>query len=45
MFVSDYLTTKGQPAEEDFRMVEDLGFEIVAGDAASRELLAARSND
>lgn len=45
MFVSDYLTTKGQPAEEDFRMVEDLGFEIVAGDAASRELLAARSED
>ena len=44
MFVSDYLTTKGQPAEEDFRMVEDLGFEIVAGDARSRELLAARSD-
>lgn len=32
MFVSDYLTTKGQPAEDDFRMVEDLGFEIVIGD-------------
>jgi len=32
MFVSDYLTTKGQPADEDFRMVEDLGFEIVIGD-------------
>jgi biotin synthase len=29
MFVSDYLTTKGQTAEEDFRMVADLGFEIV----------------
>ncbi len=32
MFVSDYLTTKGQPAEEDFKMVRDLGFEIVTGD-------------
>jgi biotin synthase len=32
MFVSDYLTTKGQPAEDDFQMVADLGFEIVIGD-------------
>ncbi len=32
MFVSDYLTTKGQPAEDDFKMVEDLGFEIIIGD-------------
>jgi biotin synthase len=32
LFVSDYLTTKGQPAEEDYRMVEDLGFEVVVGD-------------
>ncbi|MBW3539345.1 MAG: biotin synthase BioB [Planctomycetes bacterium] len=30
MFVSDYLTTKGQTPEEDYRMIEDLGFEIVA---------------
>ncbi len=29
IFVSDYLTTKGQTAEEDFRMIENLGFEIV----------------
>jgi biotin synthase len=29
MFVSDYLTTPGQPASEDFRMIEDLGFEVV----------------
>ena len=29
MFVSDYLTTKGQPAEQDFQMIEDLGFEVV----------------
>ncbi len=32
LFVSDYLTTKGQPAEDDYRMVDDLGFEIVVGD-------------
>ncbi len=29
MFVSDYLTTKGQSPEEDFRMIADLGFEVV----------------
>ncbi len=29
LFVSDYLTTKGQTAEDDYRMIEDLGFEIV----------------
>jgi biotin synthase len=28
IFVSDYLTTQGQPPEADFRMIEDLGFEI-----------------
>lgn len=31
MFVSDYLTTKGQTPEEDFAMVEDLGFEVIVG--------------
>lgn len=30
MFVSDYLTTPGQAAEADFRMIEDLGFEVIA---------------
>jgi biotin synthase len=28
LFVSDYLTTKGQTAEDDYRMIEDLGFVI-----------------
>ncbi|GAB6165236.1 biotin synthase BioB [Thermostilla marina] len=27
LFVGDYLTTKGQPPEEDYRMLEALGFE------------------
>ncbi|MFN3652784.1 MAG: biotin synthase BioB [Armatimonadota bacterium] len=30
IFVSDYLTTAGQSAEDDFRMIADLGFEIAA---------------
>jgi biotin synthase len=29
IFVGDYLTTCGQPPEEDYRMIEALGFEIV----------------
>jgi biotin synthase len=28
MFVGDYLTTKGQPPEDDYRMIEQLGFEV-----------------
>ncbi len=28
LFVGDYLTTRGQPPEEDYRMIRDLGFEI-----------------
>ncbi|HEY3331487.1 MAG TPA: biotin synthase BioB [Capsulimonadaceae bacterium] len=29
IFVSDYLTTRGQTPQEDFQMIENLGFEIV----------------
>lgn len=29
MFVGDYLTTRGQEADEDYRMIEALGFEAV----------------
>jgi len=29
MFVGDYLTTPGQAPTEDYRMIEDLGFEVV----------------
>ena len=39
MFVSDYLTTAGQQAYDDFRMIKDLGFEITAGDYESSQLL------
>lgn len=37
MFVSDYLTTKGQDPKEDFKMVADLGFEVVTGDHISSD--------
>jgi biotin synthase len=30
IFLGDYLTTKGQPPEDDYRMIADLGFEAVA---------------
>jgi biotin synthase len=30
IFVGDYLTTRGQSPDEDYRMIEALGFEIVA---------------
>jgi len=29
IFVGDYLTTKGQAPDEDYRMIEDLGFHVV----------------
>ncbi|HBN78356.1 MAG TPA: biotin synthase BioB, partial [Planctomycetaceae bacterium] len=29
MFVSDYLTTKGQTPSEDYQIIKDLGFEVV----------------
>ncbi|TWT29379.1 Biotin synthase [Posidoniimonas corsicana] len=35
MFVGDYLTTMGQPPEEDYQMIRDLGFEIVSESEAS----------
>jgi biotin synthase len=28
IFVGDYLTTKGQPAEADYKMIEELGFTV-----------------
>ncbi|QDT64961.1 biotin synthase BioB [Calycomorphotria hydatis] len=34
MFVSDYLTTPGQAASEDFKIVQDLGFELVFADGS-----------
>jgi biotin synthase len=35
IFVGDYLTTKGQPPAEDYRMIEDLGFVVTQGEEAA----------
>lgn len=37
IFVGDYLTTGGQPPEEDYRMIEALGFEAVVDAAGAPE--------
>jgi biotin synthase len=34
VFIGDYLTTKGQPPEADYRMIEEMGF-VVTGDRQS----------
>ena len=41
IFVGDYLTTKGQAPEADYKMIEDLGFEITGGAGRTVHLLAA----
>jgi biotin synthase len=33
IFVGDYLTTKGQPPEADYRMIEELGFVVTRSEA------------
>lgn len=38
IFVGDYLTTKGQPADDDYRMLEDLGFVITRNQELSCSL-------
>ncbi len=35
LFVGDYLTTKGQAPESDYRMIEEMGFEITKGEEAA----------
>ena len=35
IFVGDYLTTKGQPPEADYKMIEDLGFEVTKHEQTS----------
>jgi biotin synthase len=43
IFIGDYLTTKGQTAEEDLKMIEDLGFEIEGDDVSRFSSLVSRS--
>jgi biotin synthase len=33
MFVGDYLTTKGQAPEADYRMIEEMGFQVTRHEA------------
>lgn len=45
MFVSDYLTTKGQRPEDDYHMIEDLGFQVTGpGPETAKALAAACQN-
>jgi biotin synthase-like enzyme len=39
IFVGDYLTTQGQAPSDDYRMIEDLGFEITGQVALPDETL------
>lgn len=41
MFVGDYLTTKGQLPEADYRMIEELGFVVTRGAEAAEPVPAA----
>jgi biotin synthase len=38
LFIGDYLTTKGQAAEADYQMVEDLGFVVTKGEETAIRL-------
>jgi biotin synthase len=40
IFVGDYLTTKGQLPEEDYRMISDMGFTVTRGAEAAEPLPA-----
>jgi biotin synthase len=40
MFVSDYLTTKGQTADDDYRMIEDLGFMVTPFGPETKKAIA-----
>lgn len=35
VFIGDYLTTKGQAAENDYRMIEEMGFEVIRHEEAA----------
>jgi biotin synthase len=44
IFIGDYLTTHGQSPEKDWKMIQDLGFEIEGGFKPPRESAAARAS-
>lgn len=44
VFVGDYLTTSGQPAEQDYAMIADLGFEITKHEELATAPSTSRSS-
>jgi biotin synthase len=38
IFVGDYLTTKGQLPEQDYQMIQEMGFTIVSRGESAREI-------
>ncbi len=43
VFVGDYLTTKGQAPAADYKMIEDLGFEVAHNEEPGCQLVAAEA--
>jgi biotin synthase len=43
IFVGDYLTTKGQPPAADYKMIEELGFEVVHNDDPGCHVVSAEA--
>jgi biotin synthase len=44
IFVGDYLTTKGQPPAADYKMIEELGFEVVHNEEPGCHVVTADSH-
>ena len=45
LFVGDYLTTRGQPPQADYKMIEELGFEVTRCDEPGRALHVERIDE
>src|SRR4029079_893752 len=43
IFVGDYLTTKGQAPEADYKMIKELGFEVVKNEDTACTLAEAKA--
>jgi biotin synthase len=44
IFVGDYLTTKGQAPTEDYKMIEEMGFQITRNEEVASSAVAGASN-
>jgi biotin synthase len=43
LFVGDYLTTKGQAPEHDYRMIQEMGFVVTRSEEPAMALQSAAS--